>query len=113
MIPGMTSNLMNNAIHGFTFLSLFGYTILACKVCGLSCIYFKIIWKGMEGVLVDEDRKNRVTVNIYGEPYTIIGNEQSGHVRMVAGMVDDIMREIKDANPNLDTKRLAVLTSVN
>lgn len=60
-----------------------------------------------------EEGKNRITVDIYGEPYTIVGPEQAGHVRMVADTVDDKMREIKKNNPNLDTKRLAVLTSVN
>ncbi|HEU5140225.1 MAG TPA: cell division protein ZapA [Bacillales bacterium] len=60
-----------------------------------------------------ENRKNRVTVNIYGEPYTIVGDESKSHVRKVANMVDDQIREIKDQNPYLDTKQLAVLTSVN
>lgn len=59
------------------------------------------------------DRKNRMTVEIYGESYTIVGDEPSRHVRMVASMVDDKMREIKRKNPYLDTKQLAVLTSVN
>lgn len=60
-----------------------------------------------------EDKKNRITVDIYGEPYTIVGPEHASHVRMVADTVDDKMREIKKNNPNLNTKRLAVLTSVN
>lgn len=60
-----------------------------------------------------EEDKNRITVEIYGEPYTIVGPEQPGDVRRVADKVDDKMREIKRNNPNLDTKRLAVLTSVN
>lgn len=60
-----------------------------------------------------ENRRNRVTVDIYGEPYTIVGDESRSHVRMVASTVDDQMREIKSKNPYLDTKQLAVLTSVN
>lgn len=60
-----------------------------------------------------ENGKNRITVEIYGEPYTIVGEEESSHVRMVASMVDDKMREMKKHNPYLDTKKLAVLTSVN
>lgn len=54
-----------------------------------------------------------MTVDIYGEPYTIVGDEPRSHVRMVASTVDDQMREIKSKNPYLDTKQLAVLTSVN
>lgn len=60
-----------------------------------------------------EDGKNRVTVDIYGESYKIVGEESASYVRHVADMVDDKMREIKRSNPSLDTKRLAVLTSVN
>lgn len=59
------------------------------------------------------EKKNRMTVDIHGEPYTIVGPEDEGHVKKVAEMVNDKMREIKETNPNLDTKRLAVLTSVN
>jgi cell division protein ZapA len=57
--------------------------------------------------------KNRVTVNIYGEQYTIVADERTSHVNTVASIVDDKMREIKASNPSLDTKKLAVLTAVN
>lgn len=67
----------------------------------------------MGGLRLREDRKNRVTVNIYGKSYTIVGPEQASQVRMAASMVDDKMREIKRQNPYLDTKQLAVLTSIN
>jgi cell division protein ZapA len=58
-------------------------------------------------------RKNRTTVDIYGQQYTIIGSESSSHVRLVASMVDDKMREISSKNPSLDVNKLAVLTAVN
>ncbi|RXJ75410.1 cell division protein ZapA, partial [Arcobacter sp. F2176] len=35
------------------------------------------------------------------------------HIRMVAAIVDDKMRELNAKNPSLDTSRLAVLTAVN
>ncbi len=58
-------------------------------------------------------RKNRTTVDIYGQQYTIIGTESSSHVRLVASMVDEKMREISSKNPSLDVNKLAVLTAVN
>ena len=57
--------------------------------------------------------KKRVTVDIYGRSYTIVGEEEPHHVRMVASLVDQKMREIHDVNKSLDTTNLAVLTAVN
>ncbi|RFU60276.1 cell division protein ZapA [Bacillus sp. V59.32b] len=59
------------------------------------------------------DRKNKITVDIYGQQYTILGEESSSHIRLVASMVDDKMREISSMNPKLDISKLAVLTAVN
>ncbi len=39
--------------------------------------------------------------------------ESTSHIRMVAAIVDDKMRELNAKNPSLDTSRLAVLTAVN
>ncbi|WP_090741845.1 cell division protein ZapA [Mesobacillus persicus] len=58
-------------------------------------------------------KKTRTTVDIYGQQYTIVGPESASHVRLVASLVDDKMREISSLNPNLDTNKLAVLTAVN
>lgn len=60
-----------------------------------------------------ERDKSRITVDIYRNSYTIVGNESSEHVHLVADLVDEKMREIKYANNQLDTKRIAVLTAVN
>ncbi|WP_174613987.1 cell division protein ZapA [Virgibacillus ihumii] len=57
--------------------------------------------------------KTRVTVEIQNKPYTIVGTEEPQHVRLVAGLVDQKMREIHDANQQLNTSELAVLTAVN
>lgn len=62
---------------------------------------------------MSNEDKQRVTVDIYGETYTIVGRENAEHVRHVANIVNDKMKEIKDQGPNLDTKRLAILTAVN
>ncbi|MGG3469683.1 cell division protein ZapA [Neobacillus pocheonensis] len=57
--------------------------------------------------------KNRTTVDIYGQRYVIVGMENSSHVKYVASLVDDKMREISSKNPLLDASKLAVLTAVN
>ncbi|WP_059171338.1 cell division protein ZapA [Bacillus sp. FJAT-27445] len=62
---------------------------------------------------MSNNNKNRTTVDIYGQQYTIIGPESSSHVRLVASLVDDKMREIGSKNPSLDVNKLAVLTAVN
>lgn len=60
-----------------------------------------------------EHEKNRISVEIYGNTYKMVGTESSGHMRLVASIVDDKMREIGAHNPSLDTAKLAVLTAVN
>lgn len=60
-----------------------------------------------------QDDKTRIQVKIYNQTYTIIGQESAAHVRLVSGLVDQKMRDIKENNEHLDTSRLAVLTAVN
>jgi len=62
---------------------------------------------------LSEQHKNRISVDIYGQTYKMVGSETSGHMRLVASMVDDKMREIHSHNPSLDSTKLAVLTAVN
>ncbi|MDC3415716.1 cell division protein ZapA [Aquibacillus salsiterrae] len=62
---------------------------------------------------MSQPEKTRTTVDIYGKSYTIIGEEHAHHVRMVASLVDQKMRDIYEANKSLDTTKLAVLTAVN
>ncbi|WLD92300.1 cell division protein ZapA [Alkalihalobacillus sp. AL-G] len=59
------------------------------------------------------NEKNRTTVHIYGQQYTIIGAEGPGHVHKVASIVDRKMRDIRQQSNSLDAKQLAVLTAVN
>lgn len=67
----------------------------------------------MEACSLSETKKNRITVDIYGVPYVIIGTESPRHIRQVASMVDEKMREINSVNPSLGTNKLAVLTAIN
>lgn len=60
-----------------------------------------------------EQQKSRIAVDIFGHTYKIVGPESTGHMRLVASIVDDKMREIAAHNPTLDTGKLAVLTAVN
>ncbi len=60
-----------------------------------------------------DQEKKRITVEINNRSYTIVGYEEPHHIRMVSSLVDQKMREIHDANPSLDTSKLAVLTAVN
>ncbi|KPL60874.1 cell division protein ZapA [Rossellomorea vietnamensis] len=62
---------------------------------------------------MSDEQKNRTTVDIYGQQYTIVGTESTSQIRYVCSKVDDKMREINSMNPSLDTSRLAVLTAVN
>jgi len=63
--------------------------------------------------MLSDIKKNRSTVDIYGQQYVIVGTESTSHIRIIASMVDDKMREISSANPSLDINKLAVLTAVN
>ncbi len=67
----------------------------------------------MEAFTLSNTQKHRTTVDIYGQPYVIVGTESPSHIRLVASLVDDKMREIHSKNPALDVNKLAVLTAVN
>lgn len=62
---------------------------------------------------MSQPKKNKTTVDIYGQQYSIIGSESTSHIRLVASIVDEKMREISGKNPYLDINKLAVLTAVN
>nr|WP_029326485.1 cell division protein ZapA [Bacillus sp. m3-13] len=59
------------------------------------------------------EQKTRTTVDIYGQQYSIVGTESISHIRLVASIVDEKMREINSKNSHLDISKLAVLTAVN
>lgn len=61
-----------------------------------------------------DEKRDRVTVEINNREYTIVGDdESSSHVRLVASLVDQKMKEIQGTNRHLDTASLAVLTALN
>lgn len=62
---------------------------------------------------LSEQRLNRISVNIYGQTYNMVGTESPSHMRHVANTVDEQMRGIRSASPSLDIAKLAVLTAVN
>ena len=43
----------------------------------------------------------------------MVGTEKSSHMRQVASVVDEKMREISSRNANLDSTKIAVLAAVN
>lgn len=57
--------------------------------------------------------KNRVTVRIYGQEYTIAGEMPREHIMRVADYVDSKMREIAEVMPMGSAVSLAVLSAVN
>lgn len=67
----------------------------------------------MEDLSLSNRPKSKTTVDIYGQQFSIIGSESTSHIRAVASIVDDKMREINSKNPSLDINKLAVLTAVN
>lgn len=67
----------------------------------------------MEAFILSNSQKNRTTVDIYEQQYIIVGTESPSHIRLVAALVNDKMREISSKNPALDVNKLAVLTAVN
>ncbi|OFW79452.1 MAG: hypothetical protein A2201_03415 [Alicyclobacillus sp. RIFOXYA1_FULL_53_8] len=56
---------------------------------------------------------SRVKVQIHGTDYTLRGLGTEEQLRAVAAQVNQVMRDIAAANPQLDQKRVAVLTAVN
>lgn len=62
---------------------------------------------------MSENEKKRITVDIHNRTYTIVGTESEGHVKLVASLVDQKMKDIQSVNRQLDTSSLAVLTAVN
>lgn len=67
----------------------------------------------MEAFKLSNKQRIRTTVEIYSQQYIIMGTEDPSHIRYVASLVDDKMREIGSRNPSLDINKLAVLTAVN
>lgn len=59
------------------------------------------------------EQKNKVSVKINGQEYSIIGAETKEHLLRVSNFVDEKMEAISKANKKLSTSMIAVLTSIN
>lgn len=57
--------------------------------------------------------KNRVTIYICGNQYTIVSDEDQEHMMSVAERVDMLMQRLKYKNPMLSNEKAAVLTALN
>jgi cell division protein ZapA (FtsZ GTPase activity inhibitor) len=62
---------------------------------------------------VNSEDRTRITVDIFGTPYKLMGNSSTGYMRMVASHVHEHMNKIAKGHPRLDTTRIAVLAAVN
>jgi len=57
--------------------------------------------------------KNRISVDIFGTQYKLMGTTSVSYLKMVASYVNDQMHRIAETNGRLDTPRIAVLAAVN
>ncbi|MCE5157125.1 cell division protein ZapA [Staphylococcus aureus] len=57
--------------------------------------------------------KNKVNVSINDQLFTIVGEDNPEHIRYVAHLVDDKIKELGYKSAGLDTSRKAILTAVN
>ncbi|HCW7304934.1 TPA: cell division protein ZapA [Staphylococcus aureus] len=57
--------------------------------------------------------KNKVNVSINDQLFTIVGEDNPEHIRYVAYLVDDKIKELGYKAAGLDTSRKAILTAVN
>lgn len=63
--------------------------------------------------MANDGGQNKVKINILGNVFTLRGGESTDHLMRVAALVDDVMKQIAKTNPNLDTKKVAVLAALN
>lgn len=57
--------------------------------------------------------KNKVNVSINDQLFTIVGEDNPEHIRYVAHLVGDKIKELGYKAAGLDTSRKAILTAVN
>ena len=57
--------------------------------------------------------KQRATVNILNETYTVSGETEAQYIETVGQLVDERMRSVKQASPRLSSARIAVLVAIN
>ena len=57
--------------------------------------------------------KEKISVNIAGKMYSIIGNENKEYINKIASYVDEKIATLIDNNSELTTERAAVLAALN
>ena len=60
-----------------------------------------------------EDKRQTVTVTIYGEDYPIRGEADSEYITQVASYLDAKMREVAQRNGNKSPSKVAILAALN
>lgn len=60
-----------------------------------------------------EEAKNKMTVQIFDEDYTMKGSTTPEYMEMIANYVDRKMRQIAGKNPRLSATKIAVLAALN
>ncbi len=58
-------------------------------------------------------KKNKVTVQIFGESYALKSDTDEQRVKQVAELLDKNMHIISQANPGLSGMKVAVLSALN
>ena len=57
--------------------------------------------------------KGTIKVNIFGQEYPIVGDQDTTYIKDLAQLVDAEMKKSSDAAPMLPASRIAVLTCLN
>lgn len=60
-----------------------------------------------------DSKKCKVTVEIFGEAYTLKGDVEEEEVRRIAALVDQRMRQLARGNARLSAAKIAVLAALN
>jgi cell division protein ZapA (FtsZ GTPase activity inhibitor) len=59
------------------------------------------------------EEKTRITVDIFGTNYKLVGKSSVSYMKMIAAHVNDQMYHLSNALPQLESSKIAVLASVN
>lgn len=62
---------------------------------------------------MDKSTVNRLRVQLAGQEYTLRGRAPIEHLQTVSELVQRIMNDIRQSSPQLDEKRIAMLTAIN
>lgn len=67
----------------------------------------------MIGLATAQTGQTRLTVNIYGQEYTLRGDDPPEHIMEVATLVDKKMRQLGQRFPGLPVTKVAVLAALH